>query len=275
MAVTSASKARFAVTARMSYSRSRPQTILFKRMDAAWLRHNIDSARRLTADVTAGGLDLSTFTGGRVGYRGVPAQPVLDFLTRYSVHERTQSMRADTLDAYIRNELDLGALTAWSIVFMSPPVAPGTTSKRRTIDLGIGVDLTLATRSRLCSSDPQTANLKSITSASDRIGDLDIGPAEALSLLGDASQQFTDRAFLQVREHLQLANGVLGIYPIDGGSMPDPSRAKGRGERRVPLEAAEHLVGISLFFPQGTEPDNGVAYVVAPADVGGGVDAGA
>lgn len=76
----------------------------------------------------------------------------------------------------------------------------------------------------------------------DRVADL-LDAAEAA--------QMSDQQLLDTRT--DSGRGLLLLYPIDKDSVPRPSA----GDRRSPLEAVDHLVGVAFSFPRaavGSEP---------------------
>lgn len=267
MAITSAAKSRHAVSAQMSYSQARAQTVLFPRRDAEWLQHNIAATRRFVQGVSGSGVRQSEFRYQRAGFRKVPAELVIGFLRDYRIHERSQSLRADLVERYIAGENEAGALTQWNVVFLQRRVDP--TSAVSGLDLGLDRPVRLANRSPIAGGDRNLANLKSIISTDDRLADLDIGPAEVAALLEDDRTDPDDIRYLAVRERLGVSEGLLCVHAIDRDSMPDLTRANRHGLKRAGLHAVEHLVGISMFFPTSVREESSVGYVTAPEPVSG------
>ncbi|MBX3077977.1 MAG: hypothetical protein KF692_01925 [Cryobacterium sp.] len=259
MAITRGGQGRFGVLTDVSYSRAAVQTIFFPRTDAAWLRNNIEATRRLIGRLVESDSSETEFAGGRTGFRDVPASEILGFLEDYRVHRRSERMRTSMLTKYIRHELDAGVLGSWNVVVMSKP-ADG---EGRSIGLGWVLPFSLFQRSRIRSSEDDVADLKSIASITDRVADLSIGPAAALARAGE--EESTDAAYLRAKESLGMQEGLLCIYPIDANSVPGPQAGE---MTRLPLSAADHVIGISMYFPQGATSDEGVAYVQARNDVG-------
>lgn len=267
MAITSAAKSRHAVSAQMSYSQARAQTVLFPRRDAQWLQHNIAAVRRFVREISRIGISQSEFRYQRAGFRGVPVELVIGFLRDYRIHERPQSLRADLVERYIVGQNEAGGLTEWNVVFLQRQVDP--TSARSGLDVGLSRPVRLANRSPIASGDRSVANLKSIISTEDRLADLDIGPAEVATVLEDDRTDPDDIRYLAARERLGISEGLLCVHAIDRDSTPDLSRANRHGAKRVSLHAVEHLVGISMFFPTSAGEDSSVSYVTAPEPLSG------
>lgn len=267
MAVTSALKSRHAVNTQMSYSQARAQTILFPRQDADWLRHNIGATRRFVNAIEADGVAESEFRSRRPGFRRVPAELLIQFLRDYRIHERSQSLRADLIERYVRGENASGALSHWNVVFLQRQV--DSISDGSSLDLGLSRRVRLANRSPIRGGDRSIANLKSIISTEDRLADLEIGPADVAAVLDDGSEAPDDIRFLAARERLGVTEGLLCVHAIDRDSSPDLTRQSRHGMQRVGLHAAEHLVGISMFFPTSARADSSVGYVTAPYPMSG------
>ncbi|MGR0319447.1 Z1 domain-containing protein [Agromyces sp. ZXT2-3] len=266
MAITSAAKSRHAVSAQMSYSQARAQTVLFPRRDAEWLQHNIAATRRFVQRISSSGIPQSEFRYQRAGFRRVPAGLVTGFLHDYRIHERSQSLRAELVERYIAGENEAGALSHWNVVFLQRRV--DATSARPGLDLGLDRPVRLANRSPIAGGDRSIANLKSIISTEDRLADLDIGPAEVATVLEDDRTDPDDIRYLAARERLGVTEGLLCVHAIACDSMPDLTRANRHGLKRVGLHAVEHLVGISMFFQTSKREDSSVGYVTAPDPIG-------
>lgn len=267
MAITSAAKSRHAVSAQMSYSQARAQTVLFPRRDAEWLQHNIAATQRFVQRISSSGIPQSEFRYQRAGFRRVPAGLVAGLLRDYRIHEQSQSLRADLVERYIAGENEAGALTHWNVVFLQRQVDQ--TSARSGLDLGLDRPVRLANRSPIAGGDRSIANLKSIISTEDRLADLDIGPAEVATALEDDRTDPDDIRYLAARERLGVSEGLLCVHAIDRDSLPDITRANRHGLRRVGLHAIEHIVGISMFFPTSAREESSVGYVTAPEPMSG------
>jgi hypothetical protein len=253
MAITAAIKSRNAVSAQMSYSGERPQTILFRRKDKAWLEGNVEAVRRFVGRISR---ELpEEDIRGRPAFRGVAADQVIRFLGEYEFHENSQSVRSEYLTKYINSELKAGALTKWSVVFMT-----GHDLSHTGIDLGLQGPIALMNRSRLETSDDGVANMKAIVSTADRIADL---TQEELALvLGPKRVPGTDGELLNLRETALGATGLLCIYPISRASRAAEGGAR-KGARRVDMDAAADVIGLATFFPRAQNDDSLVTYLTA------------
>ncbi|SDB85482.1 Z1 domain-containing protein [Sanguibacter gelidistatuariae] len=265
MAITAAAKMRSAIDSQMSYDGKRVQTILFNHLDADWLRANVDATRDLFA--AAGGEPrLVHFPSGRKGFRNVPVKTVDTFLKSYKFHEGAVSMTSRLLTSYIRNENPSGALTSWNIVIVEGD------AEMPTIDLGLTDLIHTITRSRMGYSRPGQANLKSIASTRDRIADVSYTSEEISARFKDLAITpegvgFArhDTAYRQLRAEDNHGTGLLCIYPIDSTSTPrnwDENSATQTLAKnaRFPLNAVDHMVGITIFFPDATVQNSSVAY---------------
>ena len=215
LAITSAMKMRAAAPVTGSYAGEGPQTIIFHRTDADWLRGNLVAASDLVRNALGDGAILEHRGVHRL-LRGVSAHRVLEFLQRYEMHPDNRLIRRDLLLEYIREQRAGGRLTDWTVAI------PGrrTGSDVREIELGLAEPVPTLRRSRLRDENDARAYVGAIMSPGDR--QLDLAPGEK-----------------RAREQ-----GLLLLYPIDRVSVP------GFGAKdRVALNAAEDVVGIGFDFP--------------------------
>ena len=139
LTVTSPLKMRNAQTLSLSYSGTRPQTILFHR-DADVQRANLAATDALVASLGPEFLDgpkysrdgeAESWPGARL-WKNVEAAKVIAFLGAYATHPNATSAKAAVLSDFITKMLDIGKLKHWSIALLSggdglgaPHVFPG------------------------------------------------------------------------------------------------------------------------------------------------------
>jgi hypothetical protein len=256
MAITSAAKMRSAIPARISFSRSREQTILFNHRDRDWLSHNIAATRQFLAkasNLTA--VNSGKNPRGRPLLESVPSSLVKDFLSHYHFHERAYRMRADLLAGYINEQIKQGFLHYWNVVIVSHP-----NSNNGTLDIGLRDKVNLIERSRLDMPGIAHANIKALVTAIDRISDLALPTEEVRRMLGNS---LTDERLLGLREDVLGPTGLLCVYPISKDSQPRSNRKRVGQRARLPLDAVEHVIGLGLFFPEARGEDAGFTYYSA------------
>jgi len=219
-------KMRHAKPIQVSYAGRRLQTILFEHQDAAWLAGNLAATRDLirVANVEVGSPQPLGF--GRMLFSTVDVGAVRAFLGAYQFHPNAIQLNRDALFDYIAAQNEFEDLIRWNVVVMSRSRSP-----LGTLDLGLEAPVGLINRARLASSRPY-ADIKSLMSRVDRVVDLGLSPEE---LRGDAD------ALQRLRPP---SIGLLLIYPISKDSTP-----QGREIARVPLDAADHIVGVGIVFP--------------------------
>ena len=265
MAITAAAKMRSAIDSQMSYDGKRVQTILFNHQDSDWLASNIRATQNLFS-AAGGESDAIRFESGRRGFRNVPAKAIETYLRSYQFHEDAVTMTSQLLTKYIRNENLSGALRSWNIVIIEGDESmPG-------LDLGLGSPVRTITRSKIGYSKPGQANLKSIASTRDRIADVSYTSEEIALMLkqsdaGTATAGFAtnDRKLRELRAGDQHGTGLLCVYPISASSVPRNWEGTSDSQKlaknaRLPLDATEHLVGITIFFPDASVRNSSVAY---------------
>lgn len=125
LTVTSPLKMRNAQTLSLSYSGTRPQTILFHR-DAKIQQQNLDATDALIASL--GGSWEGSPRYGRDGdpdswpsarlWRDVEVSKVLTFLNSYVTHPNATSAKAAVLSEFIAKMANTGQLTQWSVALL-------------------------------------------------------------------------------------------------------------------------------------------------------------
>jgi hypothetical protein len=229
MNVTSAAKMRHAVTAQISFSGRRVQTILFNHQDRAWLEQNIDVAKELLRRATAAGHLPQDLEHGRWLLEGVPVDLVLDFISRYNFHPNSHDLQSGLIQCYIEEQNRNGELREWNVVILGK--APG--AARRIIDLGIGRPVGLINRSRMNIPGLGYANIKALMSKVDMVGDLGVDASSA--------ERKSPKELMDMRPE---GIGLLLLYPVDRDSQPVE-----RGVRTA-LDGLEHVIGVGLVFPR-------------------------
>ncbi len=125
LTVTSPLKMRNAQTLSLSYSGTRPQTILFHR-DAKIQQQNLDATDALI--VSLGGSWENSPRYGRDGdpdswpsarlWKDVDVSKVLAFFSAYVTHPNATSAKAAVLSEFIAKMVDTGQLTQWSVALL-------------------------------------------------------------------------------------------------------------------------------------------------------------
>ncbi|WGM21722.1 Z1 domain-containing protein [Paenarthrobacter sp. OM7] len=277
MTITAAAKMRSAIKVNVSYSGTKVQTILFNDEDKTWLDANIQATTALVVAARASGHNEDELPSKSTrGFSGIPNDLILKFLTEYKVHEDARTIQTDTVCEYIRAQADKGALDSWNVVFVERQNAPVSD-----LSLGLSAPLKLLQRRKMVvSSKNGVANLKAISSRWDRFADLDYTKKSIVDSHGLSSEaQVRDYHLRDLRRKRGLDKvGLLAIYAINKDSNlikesdsqveavadhSDPTTPK---SERVPLNAANHLIGISLMFPEARDLSDTVDYYSARVD---------
>jgi len=255
MAITAASKMRNAITAQMSYSGMRPQTIVFARKDGAILRRNIAAVKQLLGGALSKGRVERTFASGRRGFAGVDVDDILHLISQYEFHPNSLSVKREYLDKYIRNEAAANSLLKWNVVVME-----GEAGDHPGVDLGLSSPARPLIRSRVARTDDDIANFKAIVSTMDRVADVDIQPSEVGRMARSDRGSVSDAELLTLRSKELPNQGLLCIYPINKNSKPQGANEK---HTRTDLDADEDVVGLAFFFPHGAGEHSEVDYKAA------------
>jgi hypothetical protein len=245
--VTSPLKMQKAIECQISYAASRIQTVLFRHNDQPWLQQNLDASEQLITMATRLHGKPTVLRNNRL-FLGIPALHILEFLKNYNI-ERSGEMEPALIQKYITAQNKQGALGSWTvgIVGLKESSAAGI------MDITPNLVVPLITRSRLktLNSVENIANLGVLTSKVDLVADVpQIAQAEV--------QKRSTADLIQLRHDQGKTDGLLLLYPIAKDSRPRradasaddrPSFKEGEQKIRVPLNAAEHLIGLSIVFP--------------------------
>lgn len=238
LAITSKLKMQHAVHANMSFAGRSAQTTVFRHTDQAWLRGNIKAAKDLITRLREDGLYGKPMQSRPHSvFEKVKSERVLEFLDSYSIHPEMDQMRADLLKKYITLENDKGRLRYWNVA-----VATRAANDLGSIDLGLEGDVHLINRAgfQRDRGSRDVADIKGLMSGIDDGLDLDL-PRSELESLG--------REDLRKRRDQDIPDrGLLILYPIAKDSMPKEGQNK-----RKPLNAVEHVIGLALVFPAPDE----------------------
>lgn len=224
-----------------SYGGRRVQTRYFREHDAVWLDGNRAAAVALVGAAVADGAKVEDRGNGTVLLRSVDVEHILEFLAGYRVHGDSPDLDPRLVTQYVdkeRRRSDPSLLT-WNVAVVGAPVAePG-----HVVDFGGGVRVGTVERSLMKGTGGDKADIKTLMSKEHRVVDMEIDAHSArrksegaLVDLRNANPDFARR-------------GLLLLYPIAKDSQPDPVNV----ETRVPMTAAEHVIGMALVFPGNAE----------------------
>ncbi|MFG6297043.1 MULTISPECIES: Z1 domain-containing protein [Streptomyces] len=232
-----------------SYGGRRVQTRYFRENDATWLDDNRKAAVELVTRAVAEGVKVDHRGDGTVILRDVDAEHVLDFLNAYHVHEDSPDLDPRLVTAYIgkENRRARPSLLTWNVALMGEPVV----DEEHVVDFGAGIRLGTIERSLIKDTGGDKADIKTLMSKDHRVVDMDISPSVAR---GKSEGALVDLRNVSV-EHANT--GLLLLYPIARDSKPDPANA----DTRVPMNAADHVMGMALVFPGNAEDKVNNKYV--------------
>ncbi len=238
LSITSRLKMQAAVDCDVSYRGTHPQTIFFKHKDRDWLINNINAAKSLIRQIGAYGITREP-KGRYTIFRDVPVELIFKFLGEYQFHEDSIVLQERLIREYIEAQNRDGELIRWNVAIVGGRRA----DQSPNIDLDAGELIPLLNRTKYIIGPPKEyANLKAIVSPPDRLVDLNVDKAGQVEKEGDPTA---------VRP--AGSPGLLLIYPIAKNSAVTRNETK-RGERREALDAVEHIIGISLVFPDSKNP---------------------
>ncbi|GII02750.1 Z1 domain-containing protein [Planobispora takensis] len=243
--VTQAAKMKDAVTAASAYGGRRVQTRYFH-TDADWLLDNQAAAKQLVAKAVQHATRCDERPeDGRFIFRDVPYDLVIGFLKRYSFHEKSQECDAGLLIRYIEKRVrNAGSLRRWNVAIVGNPLGDAAGA----FEFAPGVAVQRIVRARLDTPESGFADIKTLMSRRDA----------AVDLTGETGQ-LTEKEIETERQKQLPDTGLLVLYPIDKVSTP-PQREK---QRRKPLDADEHVIGVGLVFPRPDGEDSTIEWISA------------
>jgi hypothetical protein len=257
LAITAASKMQHARKAQQSYSGRRIQTILFNHADGDWLRANIDAARNLA--VAAASAECVEARPGIQILGPLPSVEMRSFLDGYRFHEESRDLDSELIWKYIEGRLNHGELTHFRIAVMGRATC---SSELGAVDLGLDQQVNCINRSRMrIVGGASYADIKALMSRPDRAVDLGLAPNQVPTEAGDLAKVRN----LPANGGRGDGSGLLLLYPVSKDSVPSRvgDDAKRKSSVREPLQAAEHVIGVGLVFPESRDTGAKVDYVTA------------
>lgn len=247
LAVTSKLKMQHAVAAEMSFSGTAPQAIVFRHKDRDWLNENLAATRGLISAIRDRGISQELIDGRphRI-FREVPAEDILTFLTKYHIDASQVEMPSSLLQQYVRAQNAKGRLKKWDVA-----VIGRAKPKWGTIPLGPGYEVPLINRAKYDRRADGLADIKALMSALDPAVDMDISSEDL--------RKMSRPELIELRDQKLPDTALLLLYPINKDSRPTPGT---RDEKRKPLEAVEHVIGLALAFPDSKD-NTPQSYVTA------------
>lgn len=231
LGITSRLKMQAAIHSEVNYGGERPQTILFKHLDSAWLSANISATRELISTMAGiNGVSAERSKAGQLVFLDIPAAAVVDFFKSYRFHDRNRELSSELVTKYIAEQQKDKKLILWNVVLL------GRAEKSNGGFMTQEGEVGLIERSKMPSSDATSANIKTLMSKVDIVADLPVDKAHASM---DEEQLFA------LRKEKYPDHGLLVLYPISRNSKPKPNAEK----NRKPLEAVDDMIGLAIVFP--------------------------
>lgn len=235
LTVTSPLKMRNSQALSLSYSGSRPQTILFHR-NAKIQQQNLDATDALIGSLQGPGVvpkyardgDQDSWPNARL-WKDVDVPKVLAFLGAYATHPNATSAKAALLSEFITKMVDIGQLDKWSVALLGG-------------GNGVGDEHTFP------GGAPSTSYSFRKTGNSDDLGKLDADNF-AIGVLTDPKDEGIDIGDDVWREALALTRAAWKPEPARGRvTLPTLPSGKGIREARGTL-GGDSDRGLLLLYP--------------------------
>ncbi len=259
LAIVARNKMHHADIVRVSYSGERHQTFIFDETNP----HVIAANRETVADFLAACRETSPMRKApkvpRWSFADVSADRVMSFINSYRFHPDQSGMRADHMTGWIHRA---APNNPWNVVVIGSDKVrkrpDGTVVSLGEVDLGLDDLIPAVNRAPLINPPRGTANIKALLSHADWFADL--GPGDVKDLGNMAKDDPRG-----VRGKLSDGRGLVIVYPISKDSIP--MRAASGTRSRREMQAADHLLGIGLIFPDVERDEfaeGGTYYSVHP-----------
>lgn len=269
LTVTSPLKMRNAQTLSLTYSGSRPQTILFHR-DASIQQQNLDATDALIRSlpdechkspeyVRKG--EKHSWPGARL-WKNVDVSKVLTFLGDYETHPNATSAKATVLSDFITKMVGIGQLKSWNVALLGGGSGVGDS---HTFPGGVPSE---KYRVRETSDpddpnkiDPKSFAIRVLIDPKDESIDLEEDAwHQALALTQEAaSGRLTPPSFpsgkgiREIRRRLggEVDRGLLLLYPL----TPYLYKDKGQKQDRLLIPGwSKPIMGFAIAFPSSNNP---------------------
>ena len=250
MAITAAAKMQHAVSAQISYSGAKIQTILFDKSGEIQ-RANLEAVRYFIEKLHGTSCEPVT-TEDQPVFFGVKSEAIADFFSNFSFHPDSRQVSREPLLKYVQGRNEEGELLEWNVAIYS-----NSRKTAKPITLGAGVTVRVANRAQLKSGlETDRYDIKTLMSVGDTVADAPELKAKAMKAEG----QLRYAALKELRRHHGTTAGkaLLGIYIIDKDSAPDNAKSEAV---RKPLDSEEHLVGLYIVFPE-SRSQQAVDYLI-------------
>ncbi len=217
----------------INYAGQRPSTLFFDRTDKEWLLHNQIVTRNFLDRLNQSSLEKN----GSFIFQNVPITQIIQFIENYNICKSNNACRKELILKNLEKINSKKILQKWNVAIIQNKTG-------REYQICSNLKVHLVNRSRL---DPKTkndsiANIKVLGQPQNMLVDTDIPDSE--------KNEFRPlKMFLQRHKYFEEKGveepGLLLIYPIDKDSKP-----KSNQTGRLPLNAAEDVIGIMLVFPK-------------------------
>ncbi|WP_020663820.1 Z1 domain-containing protein [Amycolatopsis benzoatilytica] len=249
--VTAAAKMTNAVPSASAYGGQRVQTRYFS-TDRDWLRANQAAARTLVEKSSTEGREDQNVRSQDKLIRGVPHDLIVEFLSNYCFHKKSQECNSRLLTDYIAKRISMsGALRDWNVALIGGSAGE---EAPNTFTFANEYTVRMVTRSALNGADPAVVDIKTLMSRRDAAIDLDTSGVKG---------ELTEDKIKALRHEQSPTTALLALYAIDKNSEPSAHRK----DNRRALNAAEDVIGVGLVFPAPSADDSTVEWEYVATDL--------
>jgi len=224
-----------AISTGVNYAGQRAQTLYFPRTDHEWLLYNQKCTRELLDSL---GVEPEN-KNNQLLFSNIPIDTIYDYTNKINILEDNQTCQKSLLLKFLDKARSNKVLLHWNIVIVS-------NLKGKPFQISSKLTVNLVQRSRFDTMIPgdNRIYLKILQQPNNMLLDTDRWASTSPST--PIAKKFRIRKEFFAQQKIQEP-GLLLIYPIDKDSKP---RDK---EKRLPLEAAEHIIGCTFVFPTSND----------------------
>jgi Z1 domain len=259
LAIVARNKMHHADIVRVSYSGDRRQTFIFDETNSDVIAANRNAVIDFLAVCQQASPMTKSANASRWSVADVPADAVMSLISSYRFHPDQAGMRSDHMTGWIQRA---APDNPWNVVVIGSDKVrkrpDGSIVDLGEVNLGLPELIPAVNRAPLINEPKGTANIKALLSHSDWFADIDPGEVKEIGELANEDPR-------AVRRKLSNGRGLVIIYPISKDSIP-MREARGTRSRRD-MQAADHLLGIGLIFPDVEREgfaEDGTYYAVHP-----------
>lgn len=213
----------------------RPQTLFFPKDNYDFLHENLEKTRTFISQL--GSFEESN---GAILFRNKKRTLIKNFIASFNIDDRNKACNKKVLLKFFNKLAEKNFLNNWNVALVNR-------KSGRSLDITDSIKVGMVERSRVDLHSPidNEISFKTLSQLNSML--IDTPLYSTIKDTTPVTEKFIKRHEYFVNELRQEEPGLLVIFPVDKDSKP-ASHATGR----LPLDAAEHVIGFMLVFPNAS-----------------------